>query len=82
VQILCLAAWLYVVAILFRMILSWFPTSSGVLADANQFLWRITEPVLGPVRRRLPPMGGFDLSPLIVVLVLQIVVLDLVLGCR
>lgn len=81
-QILCLAVWLYVVAILLRMILSWFPPSDGVVGDANRYLWRITEPVLGPVRRALPPLGGLDLSPLVVLLVLQIVVLDLILGCR
>jgi len=27
---------------------------------------RITEPVLAPIRRRLPPMGGLDLSPIVV----------------
>lgn len=81
-QILCLAVWLYLIAILGRMILSWFPPSDGIVGDANRFLWRITEPVLGPVRRALPPLGGLDLSPLIVVLLLQIVVLDLILGCR
>jgi YggT family protein len=81
VQILCTAVWLYVVVILGRMILSWFPPTDGVVGDANRFLWRMTEPVLGRVRRALPPLGGLDLSPLIVILVLQIVVLDLILNC-
>ena len=40
-----------------------------------QFLHRITEPVLAPVRRLLPPWktGGLDLSPLIVLIAIQFV---------
>jgi YggT family protein len=81
VEILCLAVWGYVIAIILRMVLSWFPPSDGIVGDAHRVLWRITEPVLGPVRRVLPPLGGLDLSPLVVILVLQIVVLDLILRC-
>lgn len=35
-----------------------------------RFLWDVTEPVLGPVRRILPPMGGLDFSPLVVIIAL------------
>jgi YggT family protein len=42
------------------------------MAGVSQFLYRITEPVLGPVRRVLPPMGGLDLSPLVVIIGIQI----------
>lgn len=80
-EIICLAVWAYVIAIVLRMVLSWFPPSDGIVSDVNRFLWRITEPVLGPLRRALPPLGGLDLSPLIVILFLQIVVLDLILRC-
>ena len=31
-----------------------------------RFVFRVTEPILGPVRRRLPPVSGIDLSPLVV----------------
>jgi YggT family protein len=34
----------------------------------SRFAWRLTEPVLGPVRRWLPPVSGIDLSPLVVTL--------------
>lgn len=37
-----------------------------------ELLIRITEPVLGPVRRVLPSFGGFDLSPIVVILVLNV----------
>jgi YggT family protein len=68
---------LYVILIFGRIILSWFPTSPGsALGPVNQFLYSVTEPVLGPVRRILPPvrMGavGLDLSPFIVLVGLQI----------
>jgi YggT family protein len=35
-----------------------------------RFLYRVTEPVLRPIRQRLPIMMGLDLSPMIVVLVI------------
>ena len=79
-DLLRLLVWLFIIAIVLRMVLSWFPPSDGIVADANRLLWKITEPVLGPVRRVLPPLGGLDLSPLVVILVLQIVVLGLLLG--
>ena len=38
-----------------------------------RFLWDVTEPLLAPVRRILPPFGGLDFSPLVVILVLSFV---------
>jgi YggT family protein len=68
---------LYVILIFGRIILSWFPMSPGsALGPVNGFLYRVTEPVLGPVRRILPPVRlgavGLDLSPFIVLVGLQI----------
>jgi YggT family protein len=64
---------LYVLAIFARAILSFFPISHGSpIAGVASFLFRVTEPVLAPVRRALPPMGGLDLSPLVVIIGLQI----------
>lgn len=42
------------------------------MAGVMQFLYRITEPVLAPIRRVLPPMGGLDLSPLVVIIGIQV----------
>ena len=39
----------------------------GMIADA---LWRLTEPVLAPIRRILPNFGGLDLSPVVLILIL------------
>lgn len=64
---------LFSFAIFARAILSFFPLSpSSPMASLAQFLYRITEPVLAPVRRVLPPMGGLDLSPLVVIIGIQI----------
>jgi YggT family protein len=57
----------YLVVILVRVVFSWispFPTN-----PVSRLAWALTEPVLAPIRRALPPMSGIDLSPLIVWLV-------------
>jgi YggT family protein len=65
--------YLYTLAIFARAILSFFPMRpDSPIAPVAQFLYRITEPVLAPVRRVLPSMGGLDLSPLVVILGIQI----------
>jgi YggT family protein len=76
--IVCIALTLYWLAILVRIVLSWFPIgSSSPIAPVNSFLFAITEPVLGPVRRAIPPIRlgamGLDLSPMIVLFGVSIV---------
>ena len=68
----------YLIIIFARVILSWFPISPGSpMASIYSFLHTLTEPVLGAVRRLIPPVGmggmGLDLSPIIVIIGLQIV---------
>jgi YggT family protein len=41
-----------------------------VVSSANDFLWRITEPALRPIRSFLPSFGGIDISPVILILLL------------
>ena len=70
-EIICLLIQLYLVVLFARVLLSWFPISpESPLAPVFSFLYTITEPVLGPVRRVLPPIGlgvsRLDLSPLVV----------------
>lgn len=72
----------YVVLLIARALLSWFPARPGtVLHKVVQTLDKITEPVLRPIRRLLPPIGvggmGIDLSILIVVIVAEVVVVPL-----
>ncbi len=60
-------------AIIARSLLSWFPN-----AQRNQFaqmLYRVTDPLIEPVRRIMPAMGGFDLSPMVVIFVLYVMIM-------
>ena len=83
--ILCTLINVYIFIIFGRIILSWFPRSSGVLGTIGDVFFGLTEPVLGPVRRMIPTIAmggmGLDLSPIIVLLGLQIVVKGLILHC-
>ncbi len=64
---------LYGLLIFGRVILSWFPISrGGAMESIYNVLYSVTEPVLGPVRRSLPAMGGFDISPIVVILGLRL----------
>lgn len=60
---------LYTFALFVQAILSW--VGPGVNNPAGSILWSVNEPLLRPVRRVIPPMSGLDLSPLVVILVLQ-----------
>ena len=69
---------LFLLCLLGRMVLSWFPSSgSGAIDTVRSVLYRITEPVLAPVRSLMPPVRlggmGLDLSVTIVFFVIIIV---------
>ena len=68
-KLLVLALNLYTFALFVQAILSW--VGPGVSNPAGSVLWSINEPLLRPVRRVIPPMSGLDLSPLVVILLLQ-----------
>ncbi len=61
----------YLVILAARAVLSWFPVRGGTfLASVNTLLFELTEPVLRPVRRVIPPVGMFDVSFMVVFFVL------------
>ncbi len=71
--IVCALLRIYMIVLLVRAVLSWFPVgSSNVLAQVQRILFDLTEPVLAPVRRVIPPAGMFDLSFMLVFFVLLI----------
>ena len=47
-------------------------TRNDVVDRALDILNRITDPILRPIRRLIPPMGGLDLSPMIVLLIIYV----------
>ena len=64
-ELLIGALWVLVIA---RVVVSWLaPTGGGGLVA---FIYQVTEPVLSPIRRVVPPSGGLDWAPLIAMLVL------------
>ena len=56
-------------AIFIRVIQSWVPMR--LPWGLGEFVWNVTEPILSPIRRALPFMGGMDFSPLIALLAIQ-----------
>jgi YggT family protein len=71
---------LYTWALIVSAILSWL-VAFNVVNTRNRFiymvgdtLYRLTEPVLAPIRRMMPNLGGIDISPLLVILLLQMVI--------
>jgi YggT family protein len=40
--------------------------------EIRNFIFRLTEPLLAPIRNILPPMGGFDFSPMVVIILAEI----------
>ena len=75
-QVLILALDVFVWLVIISAILSWL-VAFNVLNQRNQFvntvgtaLYRLTEPALRPIRRFLPNLGGIDISPIILILLL------------
>ena len=74
---------LYMYLLIASVILSWLiafnvvNTRNQFVSAVAEFLYRITEPVLGPIRRRLPNLGGLDISPIIVFFLLWLIQLYL-----
>ena len=75
---------LYIWAVIISAVLSWL-VQFGVVNTRNQFvamigefLWRLTEPALRPIRRYIPKFGGVDISP--VVLILALLFVQMVIG--
>ena len=67
-----LAITIYIWVIIIRALISW--VSPDPFNPIVRFLYRVTEPVLRPIRRSLPTYQiGIDLSPLLVIIVLEIV---------
>jgi YggT family protein len=65
-----IAAQALVLLIFVRVIMSWVPMRLPF--GLNELVWNVTEPVLAPIRRFMPMAGGFDFSPFIALLLIQI----------
>jgi YggT family protein len=72
-ELLTLYIWAVILAALFSMLASFgvLDTRNRVVWSIGDFLYRITEPALRPIRNFLPSFGSIDISPLILLLLLQ-----------
>ena len=85
-SLLYLAIRLYVWAIILAAVFSML-TAFGVLDTRNRLVWsigdflyRVTDPVLRPIRNALPNLGSIDISPIVVIAVLELLVVPVLRG--
>jgi len=70
---------LYVWLLIAAAVLSWLVafnvvnSRNQVVAMVGDFLYRVTEPVLRPIRNMLPSLGGIDVSPVVVILIIILI---------
>jgi YggT family protein len=70
---------IYVYVLIAAVVISWLIAfnivnrQNNVVRQINYALYRLTEPVLGPIRSRLPDLGGLDISPIIVIILLYFI---------
>ncbi|WP_322797449.1 YggT family protein [Tepidiforma sp.] len=62
--------WLLILAVFLRSLLSWFPINQD--NELSRLLYRVTEPLLEPVRRMLPRTGMIDFSGMVVIILLYV----------
>ena len=75
-DVILLVLQIYVWLLIAAAVLSWLVafnvvnTRNQVVATIGEFLYRITEPALRPIRSVLPNLGGIDISPIILILLI------------
>lgn len=76
-QLIDTVIWLYTIVLIVHVVLSWL-TAFNVVNTRHPFVnaigrvtYQLCEPVLGRIRRFLPNLGGLDISPIVLILLLQ-----------
>jgi YggT family protein len=79
IDVILLALHLYIYLLIAAAVLSWLiafnvvNTRNQAVAMIGDFLFRITEPALRPIRNMLPNLGGIDISPIILILLIILI---------
>ena len=79
IDVILLALQLYIYLLIASAVLSWLiafnvvNTRNQAVAMIGDFLFRITEPALRPIRNMLPNLGGIDISPVILILLIILI---------
>ena len=72
-ELLSTLLYIYIVAIIVQAVMSWI--QPGAYNPVTSLIYQLTEPLLRPARRLIPPVSGLDLSPLVVLIILNLVLL-------
>ena len=78
-DVILIALQIYVWLLIAAAVLSWLiafnvvNTRNQFVATIGEFLYRITEPALRPIRSRMPNLGGIDISPVILILIIFLI---------
>ncbi|HUA78065.1 MAG TPA: YggT family protein, partial [Acetobacteraceae bacterium] len=72
-ELIHLYIWAVIIAAVFSMLAAFgvLDTRNRIVWTIGDFLYRLTEPALRPIRSVLPNLGGIDISPLILILLLE-----------
>jgi YggT family protein len=72
-EVIHLYIWAVIIAAVFSMLAAFgvLDTRNRIVWTVGDFLYRLTEPALRPIRSVLPNLGGIDISPLILILLLE-----------
>lgn len=73
ISLVAMLLWTYFILIIAMVILSW--VGGGVRHPIVPLIYQLTEPVLRPLRRVIPPIGGIDLSPLFALVIIRFLLL-------
>ena len=71
IPLIQLASQVLVLLVIARALLSWFPAANPSLAPVR-LLYQTTDPLLRPIQRVLPTLGGIDFSPFVAILIVQL----------
>jgi len=78
-DVILIALQLYVWILIIAAIFSWLVafnvvnTRNQIVGTVGEFLYRITEPALRPIRNIMPQLGGIDISPVILILIIFLI---------
>jgi YggT family protein len=79
-QLLNIYIFVVIAAVIYRLLAQFgmINTRQPLVGAIGEFLWRATEPLLAPIRRRLPNLGAIDFSPIILLVLVSVIQYSLV----
>ena len=75
IQIISLYRYILIIAAIFSWLIAFnvVNTRNQFISAVAEFLYRITEPVLAPIRSVMPNLGGIDISPIVLILIIMFI---------